>query len=693
MSVIIKTKSKWRVLRRLLTGLAIFTTLAAIFYTEEDWRGKRAWENCKRELEAKGAVLDWNAYIPPPVPDDQNFFTTSTNFYLRFVKLQTDEQGEAAQRLQWLRLLDASKSGAVVVAEVTVISSNTSVTPDGADLYLHYNHSVLTVATSRDHFSEPLSPLLPVFDLKDVPLKNAIEQLAQAANLNCTIDAKVNSVDSKGKQILLNVRWENVTARQALFALLDNFNLVLLEDSKSGTCRILPKNGQVYVEPYATKKISDAISGVLEQSTNGLQGDVLQGATGVAFFSKSIGAAKPAHIVVLANEIPSAGEMGEMFLKKGVKSNGTNSFQISANPSVLSAEDYLAWSDQFVPAFDEIREALKRPYAIIPGDYSQPYAMPIPNFVTIRALAQMLAQRAQCDFLLGRSADALHELTLIHDMCRILERPPFGKPITLVEAMINVAVTALYTSAVADGLRLHVWQEPQLISLQAQLQEVKLPQFVVAGFQFEPAAVCEDFRPERAANLFKIYSRTKTTWKDFMQPMYWLPHFAPRGWLYQNMVYVALLDHDCLSGIDLAGDTFSPRELMKANSEVLSIVENTWSPYRMLAAGAIPSFTKAWQVTAHNQTQANEAQIACALERYHLAHGEYPETLDALAPQFIEKIPHDIIGGQPLHYRRTDDGKFLLYSVGWNETDDGGLPGTLSDVKTGDWVWQYPVKY
>ncbi len=65
-------------------------------------------------------------------------------------------------------------------------------------------------------------------------------------------------------------------------------------------------------------------------------------------------------------------------------------------------------------------------------------------------------------------------------------------------------------------------------------------------------------------------------------------------------------------------------------------------------------------------------QIACALERYHLAHGEYPETLDALMPQFMEKMPHDIIGGQPLHYRRTDDGKFLLYSVGWNETDDGG---------------------
>src|SRR5437016_1725052 len=64
----------WRNLRRTLLGLAILATLIALFYTEENWRGKRAWEHCERELEAKGAVLDWNAYIPPPMPDEQNIF-------------------------------------------------------------------------------------------------------------------------------------------------------------------------------------------------------------------------------------------------------------------------------------------------------------------------------------------------------------------------------------------------------------------------------------------------------------------------------------------------------------------------------------------------------------------------------------------------------------------------------------------
>ena len=37
------------------------------------------------------------------------------------------------------------------------------------------------------------------------------------------------------------------------------------------------------------------------------------------------------------------------------------------------------------------------------------------------------------------------------------------------------------------------------------------------------------------------------------------------------------------------------------------------------------------------------------------------------------------------------NGKFVLYSVGWNEKDDGGVPGKeLFDPKDGDWVWQFP---
>jgi len=166
----------------------------------------------------------------------------------------------------------------------------------------------------------------------------------------------------------------------------------------------------------------------------------------------------------------------------------------------------------------------------------------------------------------------------------------------------------------------------------------------------------------------------------------------PRGWVYQNMVVYAVLIQSPIESFVPTDEVVSPQKIERAMSDLMTSLDRH-SLFGMLAAIGIPSFTKTMQTVAHTQTLANEAQIACALERYRLANGEYPETLDELAPQFIKKIPHDIIGGEPLHYRRTDDGKFLLYSIGWNETDDGGKevsPHTKNggmDYTKGDWVW------
>ena len=69
-----KNKLRWRLLRWGLIGMTGLVTLAAVLVTEENWRGKRAWENYKREAAARGERLDIAAFVPPSVPDEQNFF-------------------------------------------------------------------------------------------------------------------------------------------------------------------------------------------------------------------------------------------------------------------------------------------------------------------------------------------------------------------------------------------------------------------------------------------------------------------------------------------------------------------------------------------------------------------------------------------------------------------------------------------
>ncbi len=66
----------WRNARRALLGTAALATLVVGFYLEELWRGQRAWEAYRREIEALGGTIDLQKLTPPPVPDEQNFAMT-----------------------------------------------------------------------------------------------------------------------------------------------------------------------------------------------------------------------------------------------------------------------------------------------------------------------------------------------------------------------------------------------------------------------------------------------------------------------------------------------------------------------------------------------------------------------------------------------------------------------------------------
>ena len=70
--------------------------------------------------------------------------------------------------------------------------------------------------------------------------------------------------------------------------------------------------------------------------------------------------------------------------------------------------------------------------------------------------------------------------------------------------------------------------------------------------------------------------------------------------------------------------------------------------------------------------------VGIALELYRRRHGEYPATLDALAPVLLPRVPVDRIAGGPLKYRLID-GRPVVYSVGVDRDDDGGRAATSTD--------------
>lgn len=108
----------------------------------------------------------------------------------------------------------------------------------------------------------------------------------------------------------------------------------------------------------------------------------------------------------------------------------------------------------------------------------------------------------------------------------------------------------------------------------------------------------------------------------------------------------------------------------------------------MLSKILIPALSKVREVAFRSDTQNIINRTALQVGTYKEEHGEYPEQLDALVPEYLERIPVDLFNGEPLVYRTEGDG-FALYSVGPNFRDDNGVTNDqgTADEDEGDLIW------
>ncbi|MCX6928602.1 MAG: hypothetical protein NT154_36135 [Verrucomicrobia bacterium] len=88
--------------------------------------------------------------------------------------------------------------------------------------------------------------IIPLIVMDSVPLPDAIKNLARPAHLDLSLDPALpvpfaGPVTRTVSKCVISLRWENVTARQAIDALLDNYGLVLVLDPVTSSAKILAK--------------------------------------------------------------------------------------------------------------------------------------------------------------------------------------------------------------------------------------------------------------------------------------------------------------------------------------------------------------------------------------------------------------------------------------------------------------------
>jgi hypothetical protein len=309
----------------------------------------------------------------------------------------------------------------------------------------------------------------------------------------------------------------------------------------------------------------------------------------------------------------------------------------------------------------------------------------LPVLAELKRCTQLLQLRAAAELADGQNEKALNDVKLLLYLNNSLRSSPF-----LISHLVRMAIVAITVQPIWEGLAGRKWSEEQLAALETELGKLDF----LADYEFA-------LRGERAFAIATIDNERRTREIISRQENGNLMTngltLMPSAYFYQSeLAHAQMSQQWILPLVDTNSRIASPAALQRAENSVQA-ERKRYSPYKVQALMLFPAIGRAVEKFAVIQSSIDLARVACALERYRLAHGEYPDKLDALAPQFIVNLPHDIIGGQPLHYRRTDDGKFVLYSVGWNETDDGGTvvflkSGSSVDRDKGDWVWQYPMK-
>jgi len=562
--------------RRFILGGAFLAALIVLFYAEENWRGKRAWEKFKREWEAKGEKFDLASYAPPPVPDDQNFALTpvvASCYVGRF------DQKESEDALPNTNLVNRLKMSLYRESEWTYFPTNLGYWQKGklSDLSDWQRYYRTTVITNLDYYGE---------------------------------------------------------------------------DYLSGD-----RTNEFPVPP------------------------------------KLVGS----NVIVLPQEFP-----------------------IAPQPQSPAADVLLALS-RYDAAIEELRQASSLPYSRFPVNYDaqNPEQILLPHLKSLKDCAEVLRLRIIAELQLGQTEQALADVKLALRLIDSMRSEPF-----LISHQVRIVMWQLILQPVWEGLAEHRWSDTQLAELDRELRKLDFPsdlQFSMRGERAFALAVVGWQRMQRndshISGVFLYSIAPKTCLFLFEKAEDSLPHsirdliehalpldclgkvlrrLPPSGWYYRNQRTIGEVFQQRLLRIsDPEKHLISPQAAQDVGA-VLDAHRARLKPSNALALWLLPGLSPAAWRFAFAQGSADLARVACALERHRLAHGEYPEALDALVPQFIAKLPYDIANGQPLHYHRTDDGRFVLYSVGWNGTDDGGAVGLKQwgrwNMETGDWVWSLPSR-
>ncbi|HZJ16113.1 MAG TPA: hypothetical protein VFD27_13755 [Chthoniobacteraceae bacterium] len=339
-------------------------------------------------------------------------------------------------------------------------------------------------------------------------------------------------------------------------------------------------------------------------------------------------------------------------------------------------------------ALAELAEAERRPRSRFPVKWELGFGALLPHLQILQSASRIHQLRMAAHLAREESAMAYGEFRGALRDVRALE----GEPV-LISLLVRVAGLNTTLSGVWDGLIRGRWSDAELAGIETDLASLNL----LADYQWnlsgERGFMNDTFTRMRAsdpATLEMLKAVTNSSGPEAMMAhMARVPGYIHFNQVRLNRYFDARLECIDPVAMQLRAMPADAVDLITLK-EQSSFLERAFFSLSFLTA---PALENVEQSCLHGQTMIHLTRVACALERARRSDGAYPEVLDALAPKYISALPHDIITGKPLRYRRAADSRFLLYSVGMNRADEGGAIGDNANAREHpDWVWRWPER-
>ncbi len=352
------------------------------------------------------------------------------------------------------------------------------------------------------------------------------------------------------------------------------------------------------------------------------------------------------------------------------------------------AQDVLQALAVFDAPLAQLHEAGTRPHCRFPVQWQLDDVLNIqlPHSEILQDAARIEALRMTAHLALGDSAAAYEDFRHGWGMAMAIREEPI-----LFSGLLRGWIATLMENAVWGGLARHQWAAPELRKIETDVSAVDWLKDLVFAMNSDRAALNDSIDellrdPKQLVALARKQDEDKEV-KNWP----WIVRGYPSGWVYQNRLRTNRNFDEILARVDPAQHRwFGDRPVPSAATNLKESGERF---HYLLFRLMTPLLAEVEHYFIHMAAFADEARLACVLERYHLAHGQYPNALEELVPEYLPVLPADVANGAPYHYKLTPKGRFLLYSVGSNQHDDFGvIDPKLRAHEQLDWVWCYPVK-